>query len=45
MHEHYELKCMFTYIQKIDKYNEDNYEFSNYQFIEVIMDFLGLKRI
>ena len=42
MHKHNESERMFAYVQKIDKYEEDNYaqiyfnKFSGYQFIEVI---------
>ena len=40
-HKYNELERMFTYVQKINKYEEDNYgqiyfnNFSSYQFIEV----------
>jgi transcriptional antiterminator len=42
MHNYNESERMFAYIQKIDKYEEDNYgqiyfnKFSSYQFVEVI---------
>ena len=42
MHKHNESECMFAYVRKIDKYEEDNYgqiyfnKFSSFQFIEVI---------
>jgi len=41
-HKYNELERMFTYVRKINKYEEDNYgqiyfnNFSGYQFIEVI---------
>jgi hypothetical protein len=41
-HKYNELERMFTYVRKINKYEEDNYgqiyfnNFSSYQFIEVI---------
>ena len=42
MHKYNELERMFAYVQKIDKYKEDNYgqlyfnKFGSFQFIEVI---------
>ena len=42
MHKYNELECMFAYVWKIDKYEEDNYgqlyfnKFGSFQFIEVI---------
>ena len=42
VHKYNETSRMYAYIQKIDKYQEDNYgqiyfnKFSSYQFIEVI---------
>ena len=42
MHKYNESERMFAYVQKIDKYEQDNYEqiyfnkLSSFQFIEVI---------
>jgi len=42
MHKHNESECMFAYVQKINKYEKDNYgqiyfnKFGSFQFIEVI---------
>ncbi|CAB4397327.1 unnamed protein product [Rhizophagus irregularis] len=42
MHKHNELECIFAYVRKIDKYEEDNYgliyfnKFGGFQFIEII---------
>ena len=42
MHKHNELERMFAYVQKVNKYEEDNYgqmyfnKFGSFQFIEII---------
>jgi hypothetical protein len=42
MHKYNESECMFAYVRKIDKYEQDNYrqiyfnKLGSFQFIEVI---------